>query len=213
MNEAFARKYFGNEDPIGKHFGPRATVSRQFEIVGVVRNARYFTNGIDKPTGPMYFLPEAQADYKQIAGALFLHDIVIAAKPGANVSAESVLRSHGLGGFEPAGYFDPLSARAGSQSVHATAAHRTSDLVFRSSFGSVSFYRALWRNGIQCRMPHRPDRREDGARGKSRQHCPAGPQRSRHSDFLGTGDRAALDASGGQISSQSALRSESARSS
>jgi predicted permease len=90
VNEAFARKFFGNEDPIGKYFGPRPTMSREFKIVGVVRDARYFTYGLDKPTGPMYFLPEAQADYKQIAGALFLHDILIAAKPGANLSAASV---------------------------------------------------------------------------------------------------------------------------
>jgi len=93
VNEAFVRRFFRNEDPIGKYFGPRPTMSRQFEIVGVVKDARYFTNGLDKPTGPMYFVPEAQADYTQSAGALFLHDIVIAAKPGANVSAASVLQT------------------------------------------------------------------------------------------------------------------------
>jgi ABC-type antimicrobial peptide transport system permease subunit len=68
-------------------------MSGQWEIVGVVRDARYFTYGLDQPTGPMYFLPEAQADYTQITGALFLHDIVIVAKPGANVSAPSVLQA------------------------------------------------------------------------------------------------------------------------
>jgi predicted permease len=93
VNETFARKFFPSEDPIGKHFGPIPTLSGYFEIAGVVRDARYFTKGLDQPTGPMYFTPEAQADYTRSAGALFLHDIVIAAKPGANVSAPSVLEA------------------------------------------------------------------------------------------------------------------------
>ncbi|MBV9687023.1 MAG: FtsX-like permease family protein, partial [Alphaproteobacteria bacterium] len=93
VNEAFARKFFGSEDPIGKHFGPIPRLSSYFEIVGVVSDARYFTSGLDQPTGPMYFTPEAQADYTRSAGALFLHDIVIAGGPGASVSAASVLQA------------------------------------------------------------------------------------------------------------------------
>ena len=93
VNEAFVRKFFRDEDPIGRSFGARPTMSREFEIVGVVKDVRYFTNGLDRPTGPMYFLPAAQADYTRSAGALFLHDIVIVSKPGANISAASVLQA------------------------------------------------------------------------------------------------------------------------
>jgi predicted permease len=93
VNEAFARKFFHDEDPIGKYFGPAPAIARAFQIVGVVNDARYFTRGLDHPTGPMYFLPEAQADYTRSAGALFLHDIVIVSKPGANTSAASVLQA------------------------------------------------------------------------------------------------------------------------
>jgi predicted permease len=93
VNEAFARRFFGPEDPVGKYFGPRPTMSHQVEIVGIVKDSRFFTNGLDRPTGPMYFIPEAQADYKQTAGALFLHDIIIAARPGASVSAASVIQA------------------------------------------------------------------------------------------------------------------------
>jgi predicted permease len=57
VNETFARRFFGSEDPVGKYFGPRPSMSRFFQIVGVVRDARYFTRGLDQPTGPMYFLP------------------------------------------------------------------------------------------------------------------------------------------------------------
>ncbi len=34
ISEAFARKFFRNEDPVGKHFGTRPDASREFEVVG-----------------------------------------------------------------------------------------------------------------------------------------------------------------------------------
>ncbi|HTS64399.1 MAG TPA: ABC transporter permease [Candidatus Acidoferrales bacterium] len=90
INEAFARKFFKNEDPIGRHFGRNPEASREFEVVGVAKDARYLANNIDRPAGPIFFLPEAQADYSKSAGSLFLHDIVISTKPGANLSAAEV---------------------------------------------------------------------------------------------------------------------------
>jgi len=90
INEAFARKFFKNEDPIGRHFGRNPEASREFEVVGVAKDARYLANNIDRPTGPIFFLPEAQADYSKSAGSLFLHDIVISTKPGANLTAAEV---------------------------------------------------------------------------------------------------------------------------
>ncbi len=90
ISEAFARKFFKNEDPIGKHFGQTPGTSREFEVVGVAKDARYFTRGLDLPSGPFFFLPEAQADYTKSAGSLFLHDIVILTRPGANLSTAEV---------------------------------------------------------------------------------------------------------------------------
>jgi hypothetical protein len=43
ISEAFARKFFRNEDPIGKHFGGKPEASREFEVVGVAKDARYVT--------------------------------------------------------------------------------------------------------------------------------------------------------------------------
>jgi predicted permease len=89
INEAFARKFFQNEDPIGKHFGTEADNSRQYELVGIAKDARYLA--LDKPDGAFFFLPEAQADYSQTnLGSLFLHDIVILSRPGANLSEAQV---------------------------------------------------------------------------------------------------------------------------
>ena len=91
INEAFARKFFRNEDPIGKHFGRKPGANREFEVVGVVKDARYVTYNLDQPSGPFFFLPEAQAEYSQgNLGSLFLHDIVILTRPQVSLSIAQV---------------------------------------------------------------------------------------------------------------------------
>jgi ABC-type antimicrobial peptide transport system permease subunit len=90
INEAFARKFFRNEDPIGKHFGQNPQAGGEIEVVGVAKDARYLTYRLDQPSGPFFFLAEAQADYTKSAGSLFLHDIVILTRPGASLSAATV---------------------------------------------------------------------------------------------------------------------------
>src|SRR6185369_15719522 len=91
VNEAFARKFFPNEDPIGRHFGRKQGADREFEIVGVTKDTRYLTYNIEQPIGPFFFLPAAQADYTQPnMGSLFFRDIVILARPGANLSTAAV---------------------------------------------------------------------------------------------------------------------------
>jgi predicted permease len=41
INETAARQYFPNEDPIGKRFGSRPDHTKDIEIVGIVRDAKY----------------------------------------------------------------------------------------------------------------------------------------------------------------------------
>ncbi|HTW47688.1 MAG TPA: ABC transporter permease [Acidobacteriaceae bacterium] len=58
VNEAFAKKFFGKESPIGEHFGPTPEKNAgMYEIVGVASNVE-FENDLEQP---MYFLPEAQS--------------------------------------------------------------------------------------------------------------------------------------------------------
>ncbi|MGH9622890.1 MAG: ABC transporter permease [Bryobacteraceae bacterium] len=61
INQAFAKRFFKNQNPIGQHFGiDRIQYSRKYEIVGVVRNIRYMTYDYKKAVGPMFWVPEAQ---------------------------------------------------------------------------------------------------------------------------------------------------------
>jgi predicted permease len=93
INEAFARKYFKNEDPIGKYFGRDEMGARQYEVVGIAKDARYLDFGLDKPIGPFFFLPEAQHDFRPndpstevSPSSHFMQDIVIVTRPGASLS-------------------------------------------------------------------------------------------------------------------------------
>ena len=58
VNQTFARKYFGNENPIGQHFGPASQARGGiYEIVGVAADVRYSSSA------PMYFVPQAQTTH------------------------------------------------------------------------------------------------------------------------------------------------------
>ncbi|HLV86154.1 MAG TPA: ABC transporter permease [Candidatus Sulfotelmatobacter sp.] len=70
VNQAFVKKYYPAEDPIGRHFGVfDQKYANSFEIVGVVADAKY-TNPRD-PYRPMYFRPLAQAN-RALTGREFL---------------------------------------------------------------------------------------------------------------------------------------------
>ncbi len=59
VNQAFVKKFFPNEDPVGRHFGIfEHKYAGAFEIVGVVANAKY--NNPREEYRPMYFRPLTQ---------------------------------------------------------------------------------------------------------------------------------------------------------
>jgi ABC-type antimicrobial peptide transport system permease subunit len=97
INEAFAKKYFTKDNPIGQYFGrPELGSSRNYKIVGVAQDARYLDFDFDKPIVPFFFLAEAQHDVVAKTGAdsnpgsHHLHDIIVVARPGATVSAAEI---------------------------------------------------------------------------------------------------------------------------
>ena len=92
INQSFARKFFNGQDPIGKYFGRYEMGDRLYKVIGVAKDARYTVNDLGKPEGPFFFLPADQHDFTKIPGeeasssTHYLGDIIITAKPGANVT-------------------------------------------------------------------------------------------------------------------------------
>src|SRR5262252_6898356 len=57
VNEAFVKRFFKHQNPIGEHFGmDRIQYAGKFEIVGVVRDIRYMTWDVKHPIRPMFWL-------------------------------------------------------------------------------------------------------------------------------------------------------------
>jgi ABC-type antimicrobial peptide transport system permease subunit len=101
VNEAFVKKFFKNQNPIGQHFGPnKVKYSSKYEIVGVVNDIRYMVWGLKDPVRPMYWLAEAQTsqwdDPGYAAGDIsshFLSNIVIWAPGDPPGVAENVRKA------------------------------------------------------------------------------------------------------------------------
>ena len=104
VNEAFVRRFFKDQNPIGQHFGmDRIRYAGSFEIVGVVRDMRYMTGGYKDPIRPMFWIPETQSvkyDDPQFNTfdlySHFLNNIVIWAPgnpPGIEVEVRKALAS------------------------------------------------------------------------------------------------------------------------
>jgi len=95
VNEAFARRFFGSQDPVGKHFGRiESQSSRLYEVVGVAKDARYLTFDLDKPVSPMFFLSGVQHDVPDNdPGSHYLQDIVIVTRPGVNLSVAQLTQA------------------------------------------------------------------------------------------------------------------------
>ena len=81
INQAFARRFFPNENPLGRHFGPDA-FAKAFEIVGIAEDAKY--NDAGRPPIPMYFIPRPQTTkYSEVgtmafeSRSLYVNDIVL----------------------------------------------------------------------------------------------------------------------------------------
>lgn len=68
VNEAFARKFFPNEDPIGKRIKPGISTDENKpvmrEIIGVVADVR--NRDLSSELRPGYFVPEAQVPFNQM---------------------------------------------------------------------------------------------------------------------------------------------------
>src|SRR5439155_6930502 len=80
INEAAARKYFPNENPVGRHFGTSAETSGQLEIAGMLRDAKY--DSVREPAPPTMYVPYRQT---RLGNAVF--EVRTAASPQAVTGA------------------------------------------------------------------------------------------------------------------------------
>ena len=133
VNEAFAKRFFKGQNPIGQHFGfQRIRYASTYEIVGVVKDIRYMTFNYKEPVGPMAWVSELQSakfdDPDVTRGeqySHFLNNIVIWA-PGDPPDMEARVRnalasvdgSLVLYGVDP--YTDVVSADFQQENMIAT---------------------------------------------------------------------------------------------
>jgi predicted permease len=80
INEAAVRKFFPDENPLGRRFGSTLETSSQIEVVGVVRDAKY--NSVRDAAPPTMYVPYTQGP---IGGMAF--EIRTAGDPSAAVGS------------------------------------------------------------------------------------------------------------------------------
>jgi predicted permease len=69
VSEQFAKRNFGDENPIGRHIIMAGRDPRDMEIVGVAREARY--GGLKREVPPVVYIPYSQGSQKIVAGETF----------------------------------------------------------------------------------------------------------------------------------------------
>ena len=147
VNEAFAKRFFANENSIEQHFGPVPEKNRgMYEIVGVASDVN-FGNGPQ----PMYFLPEAQstqfddpeAEEREV-WSHYLYSVVIWAPgnpPGLGAEVKRTLAN-----------VDPNLVTNGVQSysdvIHADFAQQNMIASLTSLFGALGLVLAAVLYGV-----------------------------------------------------------------
>jgi predicted permease len=107
VNQAFVKRFFNGQNPIGQHFGTgKIKYSATYEIVGVINDVRYMTYEYKKPVRPMFWVPEAQTvsydDPSFRSGEIwshYLYNIVLWAPGNPKDMEESVRKA--LAGVDP----------------------------------------------------------------------------------------------------------------
>lgn len=67
VSESFARQFFPNDDPIGRHFRPRSFEGQSFEIIGIVRDTLW---NLTEPVGATIYFPLFSGEWQSASIAV-----------------------------------------------------------------------------------------------------------------------------------------------
>ena len=140
INEAFARKYFSHEDPIGKHFGKdEQSHAGDYEIVGIAKDAKY--QDATRPARSMFFVPLPQKIHYDTAvdnmvedSSMYMGTIELHVQGDPDSFAAYVRRT--LGEIDP--NLTPTSIRSFDEQVKIQASAHTLIGRLSSAFGFIA---------------------------------------------------------------------------
>jgi predicted permease len=140
INEAFARKYFANEDPIGQYFGKGdSSHAGDYEIVGVSKDAKY--REASRPVQPMFFVPLLQkivyakdADSRVEDASMYIGSIELHVNREPSAVMPEVRRL--LAGVDP--NLTPMSMRTFDELVGLQTTEQTLIARLSEAFGLVA---------------------------------------------------------------------------
>ena len=140
VNEAFVRRFFPDQDPIGQHFGKdAASHASDYEIVGVVKDAKY--GDAARVVHPMFFVPlsqkvtyELEVDTRVEDASMYMGTIVLRVQADPNTVVAGVRR--GLGEVDP--NLTPISMRTMEDQMRIQDGERTLIAGLTDLFGIVA---------------------------------------------------------------------------
>ncbi|HWW86126.1 MAG TPA: ABC transporter permease [Vicinamibacterales bacterium] len=140
VNEAFARKYFPNEDPVGQHFGKdEASHAGDYLIVGVAKDAKY--QDASNVAGSMFFVPLKQkihydtvVDNRVEDASMYMGTIVLRVNGDPQAAVQEVRRT--LAEVDP--NLAPTSIRSLEEQLRIQQSERTLIARLSNAFGLVA---------------------------------------------------------------------------
>jgi predicted permease len=91
VNEAFAKQYFGGENPVGKSFANAPGEAARFQIVGLVRDARS-RDDMRRPILPTYYVPFQSVDATRAFQPMSRGTFVVRTSAANPLALASILR-------------------------------------------------------------------------------------------------------------------------
>jgi putative ABC transport system permease protein len=161
INEEFARKYFPNEDPLGKRIVIyMKDENLPNEIIGIVGDSKHA--GLDSEIEPVSYWPYPELSYS------FMNLVIRAKGDAGSVASAATGVIRALDPEQPVSELRTMEALL-ARSVARALSDNTAGGFRRSGIAARSG-RHLWRDGLHSRTKNTRDRCADGSR-RAREEC------------------------------------------